>query len=244
VGWKGLIHDPHLDDSGAIGDGLELARRLLCELNERGVPCASELLDPLVAPYLVDLLSWAAIGARTSESQIHRELASGLPLPIGFKNSTSGDLSVAVHAMVAAQRPHSRLEVAQNGALHARRTSGNPDAHLVLRGGHTGPNYFPEPVQLAIKRGREQGTRRPVVVDCSHGNSGFDPARQPEVCREVISDRSVLANGVLGVQLESHIEAGSQRLGRGRAPSPVCSITDPCMGWKETERLLLELASL
>jgi len=244
LGWKGLIHDPNLDGSFALDTGIARARALLRDINDLGVPCASELLDPILAPYLSDLLSWVAIGARTSESQLHRELASGLELPVGFKNSTAGSIDVALNAMVSAARPHTTAGLSHEGAPIAYRTAGNPDTHLVLRGGRSGPNYFLEHMSTAIKEGRRRGISRPLLIDCSHDNSGFDPKQQVNVCREVQQLRSQVGSGLLGVQLESHLRGGRQDWSPDRIPSHDQSITDPCMSWEETEPLLDLLADM
>jgi len=242
VGWKGLINDPHLDGTRDVSAGLELARGLLLDVNQRGVPCASELLDPFTPQYVADLLSWASIGARTVESQTHRELASGLSMPVGFKNGTDGDLSVAHHAMIAARHPHSFLGITADGVSAVVSTRGNPDRHLVLRGGSSGPNYDEASVERALRLVAEEGLARPVMIDCSHGNSGKDPARQAQVCRVVLEQLRCGRRGILGLMLESHLEAGSQPWQPGAPLRRGVSITDACIGWAETEDLLNEIA--
>jgi 3-deoxy-7-phosphoheptulonate synthase len=244
VGWKGFLHDPHVDGSGDLAEGIRRARALAREILALGVPCATELLDPLVAPYLIDLLSWVAIGARTSESQIHRELASGLPMPVGFKNATSGDVKIAANAVAAARRSHSALGIDARGQIAARRTRGNGDAHIVLRGGAAGPNYFPESISHAGKLGRAMGLARPVIVDCSHDNSGQDHRQQATVCRAVAEQLADPEHPILGVQLESHLHPGRQGFEPGAALTHGVSITDACIGWEETEALLHVLARL
>jgi 3-deoxy-7-phosphoheptulonate synthase len=242
VGWKGLVNDPHLDDSCNVEAGLELARSLLLRINELGVPCATEVLDPFTPQYLADLLSWASIGARTSESQTHRELASGLSMPVGFKNGTSGDLAAALNAMVSARHPHSFLGITADGVSAVVSTRGNPDRHLVLRGGAAGPNYDAESVARAAARVDGEDLARPVMIDCSHGNSRKDAAQQASVCRAVLDQVRSGQKAVLGVMLESNLEAGSQAWSPGRRLVRGLSITDACIGWGETEDLLNEIA--
>ena len=237
VGWKGLINDPHLDGSCQVAEGLTRARRLLLGLNEMGVPCASELLDPFTPQYVADLLAWASIGARTIESQTHRELASGLSMPVGFKNGTNGNLDVARNAMLAAQHPHSFLGICADGTSAVVSTRGNPDCHLVLRGGSSGPNYDAESVARAAAL-----AGGPVMVDCSHGNSQKDHRRQLPVCRAVLEQLHSGRNQLLGVMLESNLEAGRQDWSPGKELARGVSVTDACIGWEDTELLLGELA--
>lgn len=243
VGWKGLINDPHLDGSCDIEAGLALARRLLLEIGRLGLGCASEVLDPITPQYVADLLSWAAIGARTTESQTHRELASGLSMPVGFKNGTDGGLQVALDAMVSARHPHSFLGMDVDGRTAVVRTRGNPDRHVVLRGGSGGTNHDRESVTRAAALVGVEGITRGVMVDCSHGNSAKDPARQAAVAREVIGQVASGQRALLGLMLESHLEAGRQDWVPGRPLRRGVSITDACVGWDETESLLLEAAS-
>jgi 3-deoxy-7-phosphoheptulonate synthase len=241
TGWKGLVNDPHLDGSQDIEAGLRLARRLLLEISAAGLPAATEFLDPIVPQYTADLISWAAIGARTTESQTHREMASGLSMPVGFKNATDGGLQVAVDAMRASMSAHSFLGIDPDGFTSIVRTQGNPHVHLVLRGGAARPNYDPGSVADAEQRLAAAGVPRAIVVDCSHANSGREPARQEEVWRSVLAQRAGSASAIAGVMLESHLHEGSQPF-----PRPVAelrrgvSITDPCVGWETTERLLEE----
>jgi 3-deoxy-7-phosphoheptulonate synthase len=242
VGWKGLLNDPHLDGSCDVPGGLELARSLLLEINELGVPCASEMLDPFTPQFLADLISWAAIGARTTESQTHRELASGLSMPVGFKNGTDGRIEVAHHAVIAARHPHSFLGITVGGASAVVNTKGNPDCHLVLRGGDAGPNYAAEHVKRAAALVREEDIARPILVDCSHGNSGKDSARQALVCREVLKQVRAGNRALMGLMLESSLHPGAQRWKPGAALDYGVSITDACIGWEETEQLLVEIA--
>ena len=242
VGWRGLLHDPHLDGSGDVGAGLGVTRELLVRLCDRGVPCASEILDPFTPPYVSDLLSWAGIGARTSESQTHRLLASALEVPVGFKNGTDGSLRAARDAVVAAGHAHRFLGIDADGRSTVVQSRGNPDRHVVLRGGEAGPNYDARSVARAAAELRGLGVARPVMVDCAHGNSGRDPARQASVCREVLDQLRSGAGPLLGLLLESHLEPGRQDWHPGAPLLPGVSITDPCMGWTETEELLHEIA--
>ncbi len=241
VGWKGLINDPHLDGSQDIETGLRLARSLLLDVAAMELPAATEFLDPIVPQYLDDLVSWAAIGARTTESQTHREMASGLSMPVGFKNATDGSLQVAVDAMRAAMTPHSFLGIDADGVTSIVRTRGNPTAHVVLRGGASRPNYDAASIADAEARIAAAGLRAAIMVDCSHANSGREPARQEDVWRSVIAQRAGGTRSIAGLMLESHLVAGSQPFPRPRAELVHgVSITDPCLGWEDTERLLLE----
>ena len=240
VGWKGLVYDPALDGSGDMAGGLELSRRLMLAMLERGLPVATELLQPLVAGYFDDLLGWAAIGARTSESQVHRELVSGLGLPVGFKNGTDGSLSIACDAMRSAAHPHQHFGVDGLGRPALVETDGNPDTHLVLRGGHSGPNHDAASVAVARASLEKQGIAARIMVDCSHANSGKDPLRQPAVLRDVLDQRLAGDASLRGVMLESHLFDGCQPLS-GELRYGV-SITDGCLGWSGTAQLLREAA--
>ena len=242
VGWKGLINDPHLDGSEDIPNGLRLARSLLLRVAELGVPAATEFLDPIAPQYTADLVSWAAIGARTTESQTHREMASGLSMPVGFKNGTDGGLEVAINAMLAAAKPHSFLGVDSSGQLAVIRTQGNPTGHLVLRGGSLGPNYQAEHVQAAATRLGALGLPDKLMIDCSHGNCGKDVERQAQVAEDVIMQLRSGSKHVLGVMIESNLHAGRQDLVPRAALRHGVSITDPCLDFETTERLLEELA--
>lgn len=239
VGWKGYINDPLLDGSCNVEAGLRGARSLLLAINKLGLPCATEFLDPIVPQYISDLVSWAAIGARTTESQTHREMASGLSMPVGFKNATDGSLQLAVDGMTAARRPHAFLGITANGRACVVRTSGNPHAHLVLRGGRT-PNYGRPHLAFAEASLEDAPGQRLILVDCSHGNSSKKPERQPLVFDEVLSEHLLGRQSLLGAMLESHLLAGRQSLGptlvRGR------SITDACIDWDTTEALLIGAA--
>ncbi|MAE97066.1 MAG: 3-deoxy-7-phosphoheptulonate synthase [Deltaproteobacteria bacterium] len=241
VGWKGLINDPHLDGSGDLETGMRTARSLLLEIGGLGLPCASELLDPVTPQFLADLLSWAAIGARTTESQTHREMTSGLSMPVGFKNGTEGDLQAALDAIVSAGHPHHFLGVDPDGAIAVVKTRGNPDRHVVLRGGRQGPNFHPRHVADAHERLAPLGIARGVMVDCSHDNSGKDPAQQGAVCRAVLDQVRAGQEGLMGIMLESHLSPGRQDWKTTPLAHGV-SITDGCIGWEETEELLEEAA--
>jgi 3-deoxy-7-phosphoheptulonate synthase len=225
-----------------VSRGDRLARQLLLDLNELGMPCASEILDPIMPQYVGDLLAWGSIGARTSESQTHRQLASGLSMPVGFKNTTDGRLDAACNAMVAAGRPHSFLGITHDGQAAVVRTRGNPDRHLVLRGGAEGTNYGALDVARAAARVADQGVTRPVMVDCAHGNSDKDPARQHLICSEILGRAASGEPPLLGVLLESNLHAGAQTWSEGAPLRPGVSITDPCMGWEETRQVLSEAA--
>lgn len=242
VGWKGLINDPHLDGSCDVETGLERARSLLLKVNELGLPCAVEMLDPVTPQYISDLVSWAAIGARTIESQTHREMASGLSMPVGFKNGTDGRLQIALNAIVSASHPHSFLGINQEGMTAVIKTAGNPDRHIVLRGGGGETNYDSASVADAAALMGEQGIQRPVMVDCSHGNSSKDYTRQGSVCREVVRQYVAGQNALMGLMIESNLNAGRQDWHEGCTLKPGVSITDACIGWEETEALLLEMA--
>lgn len=240
IGWKGLVYDPQLDGSGDMAGGLELSRRLMLAMLERGLPVATELLQPLVAGYFDDLLGWAAIGARTSESQVHRELVSGLDLPVGFKNGTDGSLSIACDAMRSAAHPHQHFGVDDLGRPALVETDGNPDTHLVLRGGHSGPNHDAASVAVARASLEKQGIVARIMVDCSHANSGKDPLRQPAVLRDVLDQRLAGDASLRGVMLESHLFDGCQALSAELRYG--VSITDGCLGWSGTEAMLREAA--
>ncbi len=239
VGWKGLINDPYLDGSFRINDGLRIARRLLLDLAELGVPAGTEFLDMIIPQYMVGLVSWGAIGARTTESQVHRELVSGLSCPVGFKNGTSGNVQIAVEAVQAAGHPHTFL--GHKSAIFF--TAGNPHCHLILRGGRRTTNYDAASIEQAGLLLDKGGLPRRVMVDCSHANSAKDYMRQPLVCRDVATQ---IANGgrdIFGVMLESNLVAGTQKLVKGKSLTYGQSITDACIDWKTTGELLGELAS-
>jgi 3-deoxy-7-phosphoheptulonate synthase len=242
VGWKGLINDPHLDGSYDIPTGIRRARKLLSDIAELGLPAATEMLDPIIPQYIADLIAWSAIGARTTESQTHREMASGLSMPVGFKNGTDGSLGVAVNAMIAASRPHSFLGIDENGRVGVVRTAGNPHTHLVLRGGSSGPNYGQDAVQRAVASLEEAGVNPRVLIDASHDNSGKKAERQPAVVADVGAQVRRGSANVLGVMVESHLVAGRQELKDKSTLVYGQSITDGCIDFPTTERTVLELA--
>ncbi|MEA5390102.1 3-deoxy-7-phosphoheptulonate synthase [Cyanobium gracile UHCC 0139] len=243
VGWKGMINDPHLDGSYDINTGLRRARSLLLHLAEMGLPAATEVLDPVVPQYLADLISWTAIGARTTESQTHREMASGLSMPIGFKNGTDGSAATAINAMEAAARPHHFLGINKEGQAAIVSTTGNPDGHLVLRGGKSGPNYHAEAVEAAAALLARDGLPARLMVDCSHGNSNKDYRRQGEVLRQVAEQVRGGSVHVMGVMLESHLVEGNQKISADLASLTYGqSITDACIDLATTLDLLVELA--
>lgn len=243
VGWKGLINDPHLDDTCDIPAGLEMARRLLVDVNELGLPCASEVLDPVTPQYVADLLSWAAVGARTTESQTHREMASGLSMPIGFKNGTDGRLDSARNALISSRASHSFLGINADGATSVVTTTGNSDGHIVLRGGRDGTNYAAADIVTAAEFVADQELARPVMVDTSHDNSGKDHTRQAAVCREVLGTYTAGERAICGLLIESNLRPGKQTWRPGTDIEYGVSITDACIGWGETEVLLEELAT-
>ncbi|MGQ3318389.1 3-deoxy-7-phosphoheptulonate synthase [Pseudomonas brassicacearum subsp. neoaurantiaca] len=238
VGWKGLAYDPGLDGSDDMAAGLTLSRELMREILQLGLPVATELLQPMAASYFDDLLSWVAIGARTTESQIHREMASGLGMPVGFKNGTDGGVGIACDAMRSAAHPHRHFGVDSQGHPAIIQTPGNPDTHLVLRGGHRGPNYDQQSVtQIQHDLTRLKIPAR-IMVDCSHANSGKDPLRQPQVFNDVLEQRLQGNRSLIGMMLESHLFEGCQPLGPSMRYG--VSVTDGCLGWESTEQLLRE----
>ncbi|MBN2352424.1 MAG: 3-deoxy-7-phosphoheptulonate synthase [Spirochaetales bacterium] len=241
MGWKGLITDPRLDGSFDIETGLRLARKLLLDVTALGLPCGTEMLDPIIPQYIADLISWASVGARTTESQKHREMASGLSMPVGFKNATSGDLKPALNAMESARHPQHFLGIDEEGRTTILATAGNELAHLILRGGTAGPNYHEETVELAEKSIFDLGVDPAVIIDCSHGNSGKQPARQRRVLSSVIRQRAEGRTSIVGFMLESNLKEGAQKpKGDPSALTYGQSITDACIGWEETEQLLNE----
>ncbi len=239
VGWKGLINDPHLDGSYDIDHGLRSARKLLLQITDMGLPTGTEFLDPIVPQYIADLVSWAAIGARTTESQTHREMASGLSMPVGFKNATDGSLQVALDAMSSARTPHSFLGIDQDGATSVVRTIGNMAGHVVLRGGRKMTNYDASSIEIALAELKKAQLPDVVMVDCSHANSEKQHRRQEEVWNDVIAQRVEGNTGITGLMVESYLEEGNQKF-----PQPIdqlkrgVSITDACINWETTERLL------
>jgi 3-deoxy-7-phosphoheptulonate synthase len=242
VGWKGLIMDPHLDGSHDIATGLGMARRFLRDVLDLGLPTATELLDPITPQYIADLVCWSAIGARTAESQTHRQMASGLSMPMGFKNGTDGSVQTAINAIRAASQPQTFLGINIEGAASAVVTSGNPNCHIVLRGGSSGPNYSPKDISRTEEQLGAAGLIKSILVDCSHDNSEKKPERQPEVMRALLKQIADGNTSIMGAMIESNLLAGSQPF-----PQPVknlrrgVSITDGCIGWETTEALVLEV---
>ena len=242
VGWKGLLNDPYLDGSFAINQGLRTGRRFLLDVTRLGLPAGCEFLDPISPQFMADVVSWGAIGARTSESQVHRELASGLSMPVGFKNGTDGKIQVALDAILASAHPHHFLSVTKQGVAAIFATRGNPDCHLILRGGASGPNYAAEHVAQAVDALARLGLPARVMIDCSHGNSGKDHRRQPEVVTAVAGQVAAGSRQLFGVMLESFLVDGRQDLKPGVPPVFGQSITDACMSWERTAPLFGELA--
>jgi 3-deoxy-7-phosphoheptulonate synthase len=244
VGWKGLIMDPHLDGTHDIAAGLRLARAFLRDVLDLGLPTATELLDPVTPQYIADLICWSAIGARTAESQTHRQMASGLSMPLGFKNGTDGSIQTAINAIRAAAQPHTFLGVNLDGRASAIVTRGNADCHIVLRGGTAGPNYSPADVARTQGLLQAAGLPQSILVDCSHDNSAKRPDRQPEVLREVVGQIVAGNRSIMGAMIESNLHAGNQPFPQ---PKPALrrgvSITDGCIDWPTTESLVRELHS-
>jgi 3-deoxy-7-phosphoheptulonate synthase len=243
LGWKGLINDPFLDESYRINDGLRLARKLLIDLAEMSVPAGTEFLDMISPQYVAELVSWGAIGARTTESQVHRQLASGLSCPVGFKNGTSGNVQIAIEAIVSAAHPHTFLGQSRYGQSAILFTGGNLDCHIILRGGRQTVNYDAASVEETCRLLEKAGQTPRVMIDCSHANSGKDYTRQPAVCRNVAGQIAAGDRRIVGVMLESNLIAGAQKLVPGQELVYGQSITDGCIGWDETRQLLGELAA-
>jgi 3-deoxy-7-phosphoheptulonate synthase len=242
VGWKGLINDPHLDGSFMVNAGLRLARQLLLDINAAGLPIATEFLDTTLGQYYADLISWAAIGARTTESQIHRELASGLSMPVGFKNRTDGDIKVAIDAILSAGHPHWFPSLTREGAPAVMGTTGNQDAHLVLRGGSRGPNYSAQSVHEAASLLLKNDLPPHLMVDCSHANSGKDPTRQPMIAADLASQIARGEKAIVATMIESNLLGGAQDY-ETRPLMPGRSITDACLAWEQTLPVLADLAA-
>ncbi len=239
IGWKGLINDPHMDGSCDIEAGLHLARKLLLDINELELPAATEFLDPIVPQYIADLISWAAIGARTTESQTHREMSSGLSMPVGFKNGTDGSLQIAIDAMGSARTSHSFLGIDQEGYTSIIRTAGNPAGHVVLRGGRARPNFDPESIAEACAQLTKQKLPNVLMVDCSHANSLKQFARQEDVWNSLIEQRAAGNPAIIGAMVESYLKEGSQPVPQSPADMAYgISVTDACINWETTERLL------
>ena len=242
VGWKGLINDPRLDGSFRINEGIRLARRILLEVNELDLPCATEFLDTITPQYTADLISWGAIGARTTESQVHRELASGLSCPVGFKNGTDGNLRIAIDAIRAAQAPHHFLSVTKSGHTAIVSTVGNEDCHVILRGGKA-PNYGRAEVDAACTEIALSGLAARLMIDFSHGNSSKQFMRQIEVCQDVCAQMAAGEERIVGVMVESHLNEGRQDLSPEKPLEYGKSITDACIGWDDSVQLLADLAA-
>jgi len=243
VGWKGLINDPHLDGSFVINEGLRLARRLLLDLVELGLPSGCEFLDPITPQFISDLVTWGAIGARTTESQVHRELASGLSMPVGFKNGTDGGVQIAIDAVRAAAHPHRFLGVTEQGLAGIVSTRGNPDCHVILRGGQDGPNYDTASVQKTLAALRDAGLPARLMIDASHGNSDKDHRRQPAVARDIAAQIAQGEPGIIGIMMESFLADGRQDLKDRKHLVYGQSITDACLGWEMTVPVLHDLAA-
>ena len=242
VGWKGLINDPDLDGSFAINRGLRVARTFLLDLLARGVPPGTEFLDPISPQFIADLVTWGAIGARTSESQVHRELASGLSMPVGFKNGTGGSIGVAIDAIRASRYPHQFLSVTKQGLAAFVETQGNEHTHLILRGGGGKPNYDATSVSQALGALRDAGIGEGLMIDCSHDNSNKDPSNQPKVAAHLAEQIEAGARGITGVMLESFLVGGNQSVRPRAELTPGQSITDACLAWDETVPVLERLA--
>jgi 3-deoxy-7-phosphoheptulonate synthase len=245
TGWKGFINDPRMDDSFHIEEGVRKAREFLLRIGEIGLPAATEALDPITPQYIGDLIAWTAIGARTSESQTHREMSSGLSTPVGFKNATDGDLEVAVNAILSASRPHSFLGINDEGSAAIVRTRGNPYGHLVLRGGSGRPNYDTVSILQAEAALRKARLAENIVVDCSHANSSKNPRLQPLVFQDCAHQILRGNRSIIGVMVESFLEEGSQAIPEDLSTLKFgCSVTDACLGWEETERMIREVRGM
>jgi len=241
VGWKGLINDPDMNGTHLISKGLGIARGLLSRITELEIPVANEMLDPITPEYVADMISWGAIGARTTESQTHREMASGLSFAVGFKNGTDGNLQIAIDAMKAAQHPHSFLGINREGRTSIIQTTGNPDVHIVLRGGSRKANYHPEDILVTEDNLNKNGLFPTIMVDCSHGNSNKDYNKQAEVLDSVVSQVEKGNTSISGVMIESYLEAGNQKVPADHNQLKYgVSITDACIDWATTERILLD----
>lgn len=238
LGWKGLIYDPDLNASYNIEKGIFIARRLMLKIVDIGLPIATEMLDPIIAQYIADAVSWAAIGARTTEAQTHRQLGSGLSMPVGFKNATDGSFQIAIDAISTARSEHSFIGVLEDGHVGVFRTRGNPYAHIVLRGGGGGANYGAEHIAFLKVAMKRANIRPAIIVDCSHANSSKDYHKQRIVLKDVLCQIADGETSLVGVMLESNLQPGSQKTQPGERPDPRISITDGCIGWEETEELI------
>ena len=239
IGWKGLINDPDLNGTHQISKGLGVARGLLCRITDLGLPVATEMLDPITPQYMADLISWGAIGARTTESQVHREMASGLSFPVGFKNGTDGSLQIALDAMKSALHSHSFLGISSEGKTAIVKTTGNSDVHMVLRGGNNGPNYSEADIRNTEELLQKAGLETGIMVDCSHANSNKDHEKQPGVLNDVIEQIVAGNNSINSVMIESNLEAGNQPMANDLAQLQYgVSVTDKCVDWETTEKML------
>lgn len=243
VGWKGLINDPYLDDTYRINDGLRKARGFLLDVAHLGLPSGTEFLDPITPQFIADVVAWGAIGARTTESQVHRELASGLSMPIGFKNGTGGAVQLAIDAIRSAAHPHHFLSVTKQGVAAIVATEGNPECHVILRGGSKGPNHTVEAVEETAKMLEKAGVAPRIMIDCSHANSGKSHEKQPDVVRQVAAQVAEGNDNIFGLMMESFLVDGNQKHEGGQSLTYGQSITDACMGWERTEPLFEVLAS-
>lgn len=239
IGWKGMINDPHLNDSNNLNKGIKIARKLLIDFAEKGIFTATELLDPIIAAYIGELVSWVAIGARTTESQTHRQMSSGLSAPIGFKNSTDGKVDNAINAMLASKSPHSFLSINDDGISSIVETTGNPYGHIILRGGGGKPNHHIENIKEVEEKLNQKGFKKKIMVDCSHENSGKDYRKQSLVIQDILAQKKIGNRSIFGVMLESHLYEGNQKITANKEDLKYgVSITDQCIGWEETEKLL------
>ncbi len=241
VGWKGFIYDPYLDDSYSLKEGVVLARKLLIEINDMGLPTGTEVLGPIVIQYYSDLICWSAIGARTAESQTHRELASGLSMPVGFKNGTEGNVDVAVNAILSAEAKHSFLGMDDEGKVSVVGTTGNPYGHIILRGGNAGPNYSADDVARAANFCKKAGVKPRIIIDCSHANSEKDYRNQAKVWDKVMAQIVAGSHNIMGLMLESNLSEGNQKIGGGWGEMKYgVSITDSCISWADTKKIIME----
>jgi len=243
IGWKGFIYDPYLDDTYSLGEGVILARKLLIQINDMGLPTATEVLGPITIQYYSDLICWSAIGARTAESQTHRELSSGLSMPVGFKNGTEGNVDVAVNAILSAEAPHSFLGMDDEGKVSVVETTGNPYGHIILRGGVSGPNYSANDVARTVNFCKKAGVKSRIIIDCSHANSEKDFRNQARVWDNVMSQIKNGSENIVGIMLESNLFEGNQKIGGGWGELKYgVSVTDSCISWEETKKIILEAA--
>jgi 3-deoxy-7-phosphoheptulonate synthase len=241
IGWQGLIYDPDLDGSSQISKGLKIARKLLLDINELGLPTATEILGPVIAQYITDLVSWAAIGARTTESQTHRQLASGLSMPVGFKNTTNGNIRTAIEAILSAMHKHVFLGILEDGRSGIFHTTGNKYSHIILRGGSKEPNYGSEYINYTRELMKKNNINPSIIVDCSHANSEKNALKQSTVLKDIITQKRNKEKSIVGVMLESNLKHGKQTINDLTSLEHGISITDECMGWQKTENIIREL---